>query len=715
MAAEYDRTNPLFERNSVPFEIIATPSPQGGNGVQNAGAATTNKRHGNFTVRILQGHRSSRNGGDRERVIRFEMSDECNLTDDHSDARAGNTNSGIGQGTPIRRTGTLPHQTPNVPIIHAPFMTVDRGRAGPSVMQSQGHRHTMDASSSLGGLPAQRSMPNRPIELYELEVGESDFSDLRRDQALLVDFNDFANSLISLLKFCELGEDDSSQSQEQGSAHHAFHDATPFGQKRSDFSGGWNSQTSQPMGHQYGAWNTPFQPQQHWDTPSQPQQQRLNQQMHGIQYQGPRVSSPYGKMNSAMPVSTYTCRLETNSPAPSGDGAQWRSAPKSTASLHARFSVVESNQFRELTHLALNLNIGTDKTVRLYLSSRLSQIMMENKHFQFLHAEQTRRSDTAESELICLNKRLQELTQSSQTEKSQIYHQQNAGRLAEVNEVKATKEAEIKALKEGSERNQALLENKIRVLEDVNSKINAEKTACQNEKERLGTKLSYQETTNNTLTNELTSLRSQLQQVSHEKSTAEKNLHQLQLQLSSLEYSNTNQEKTISQTEAQRISAEKESTNARQTVMRQQSEMEELRRRLEHAELETSKYKDLTNRYQTDRLEMKKRMKEKVETIRQQEDALATRGKETMELKHRVRRLEENLQQMRGEKETACRELRDAKQQTEDDKKKLENNQQVKDLIVCTTIFVQTLLLPGLSHYPTNQLAGHCVVEQASE
>mmetsp|Transcript_17366 Transcript_17366/g.24740 ORF Transcript_17366/g.24740 Transcript_17366/m.24740 type:complete len:127 (-) Transcript_17366:96-476(-) len=36
------------------------------------------------------------------------------------------------------------------------------------------------------------------IHLFELEVGESDFVELRRDQALLVDFHNFAHSFVSL-------------------------------------------------------------------------------------------------------------------------------------------------------------------------------------------------------------------------------------------------------------------------------------------------------------------------------------------------------------------------------------------------------------------------------------------------------------------------------------------------------------------------------------
>lgn len=162
--------------------------------------------------------------------------------------------------------------------------------------------------------------------------------------------------------------------------------------------------------------------------------------------------------------------------------------------------------------------------------------------------------------------------------------------------MKAAKDAEIRALTEKHEKERAVLEERVRVLECVNSKVNQDKASSETENERLATKLSFTETTNNALTNELSSLRGQLEQVVEEKATTERCLFDLKVQLSSLEYSNSNQAREISQTEAKRSSAEKVSADAKQTLARQHSQMEDLRRRLEEAELETSKYKDLTSR-----------------------------------------------------------------------------------------------------------------------
>ncbi len=651
--AEFDRANPLFERDNVPFHVFTYSNTQGSSGAPNGSASATSKRDGTFTVRILQGHRSPKNGsGERERVIRFEMSDECNLIDSslHSQSRNLNPVRVPLQSTPSR--SSLQY----LPNIHAPIMMADVGR-GHATMQTAGHqmRYPNDGTAL-----HSKTISLLPIELYELEVGESDFHELRRDQALLVDFHDFANSLISLLHVCELGEEKVSQDSTNGQLQ---------------------------VGIDNGGWNTPSQA-----------HQVSNHQRQGITHHGMRIQSPYGKGSVTIPVSTYACRLDINSPE-SDESAKWRNVPKSS-STHARFSIVESNQFRELVHLALNLSIGTDKSVRLYLSLRLNQIMMQYRNIQSLFDTEQRRSDTADKELLDLRRILQDLTQSTEAEKYQILHQaeerlqsEHCSRLAEVNNLKAAKDAEVKALNERSEKNSAFLENKLRLLEEVNAKINSDKATTEKENEILATKLSFQETNNHAMTNELSSLRSKLQIISGEKATVEKSLHQLQLQLTSLEYSNNSNEKTLCQTEAQRISAEKVSADAQRTLSNQHSQMEDLRRRLEEAELETSKYKDLTSRYQANRLEMKKRMKDKVEMIREQEDVFVAKEKEITELKRRVQELAAELNSTKSEKAGLERELNDAKHQIQDDKKKLENNQQVRSVMIRPAILSQIVAI----------------------
>jgi spindle assembly abnormal protein 6 len=520
--------------------------------------------------------------------------------------------------------------------------------------------------------------------LFELEVGESDFADLRKDQALLVDFSDFSNSLISLLQCCELGDLQSHSVEKESKVQE--HNA--FGRNVTDdnyYSYG------QPQ-HQHGpsGGSSMWESDDYTQTPSQGHHNQMKHQKQ--QYQRSPLPLALGKLNSAAPVSSYTCRLEADYNSSSDDVVQWRNGQNDVrSSKNARFSIVESNQFRELTHLALNLKTGTDKSVRQYLSSRLAQTMMQIGNVQSLYQDQQRRCEVAEKDLIGLNRRLQDLTHSLEAEKRHIQNQA-AERLyaesnsckAEVSRIKATKEAEIHELNEKAERSRELLDNKVRVLEDINKKINEEKLKSANENERLSTKLSIQEASNQSMTNELSTLRSQFQFLSDEKATTEKSLHQLQLQLASLEHSNSSHEKTITQTEAKRESAEIVSANAKETLSRQHAQMEDLRRRLSDAELAVSKYKDLTSRYQTNRLEMKKKMKEKIELMREQEQSFALKEREVNELKHSVhglgdqlndsKRKIESLEELMREKEQA---LKLKESEVDELKRRLENNQQV--------------------------------------
>lgn len=408
LVTTFDRQIPLFEREQIPVEIVEQTN------------ATEHKKNGVFTIRILSGTKSSSN----ENVIRVEVSDECNLIEETSQI-----------GFNARTPASIPRL--QTPVIHAPFLSVDRGRS--AVIHSS-------------RAPQLTCNTNQSIELYELEVGENEFGSLRRDQALLVDFADFSSSFISLLQLCELDENQ------------------PGGQNQEDNNGqgAWNAARQQAQQWRSNSWNTP-----------------LPQHNQHPQYQYGDRTSPF--RGAVAPVSTYTCRLELAS----SDQSTRRNSQPSTAS--ARLSIVESNQFRELTHLALNLTVGSNKSVRHYLSSRLSQILLQQRILQNKFSEQQQRSQAAETDLVGLNKRLQELTTNSEAEKSHLRYtaqeclqSESSNRLAEINQIKDTKEAEITSLTEKYKRIQAQNENKIRVLEDTNRNINTEKTAIERDKVCLG-------------------------------------------------------------------------------------------------------------------------------------------------------------------------------------------------------------------------------------
>ncbi|KAL3791006.1 hypothetical protein HJC23_002995 [Cyclotella cryptica] len=626
---EFDRENPLFERTCVPFEIVGR-----------------SKTNGYYTVRIIEGYRPLRNGNARERVFRFEMSDECNLVKTTHDFDRG----AQGCHTPLNggRSGpTHFHRTPKIPMIHAPFMTANRGK-DPMLEQSRSYRSERDSDRAI-----HHAVTNRSIELYELEVGESDFDELRRDQALLVDFDNFATSLISLMQCCWLGNDgDSSCTISTQSSNNATLNQYSRQNNASQF-GGCDPSTLRDQAET--RWSK-----SHWNP--------CNDM---------RTPSPHGRP----PVSTYTCRLETLS-SPSDDNSHWEPGNVSTG--YARFSVVESNQFRELTHLALNLNIGTDKSIRLYLSSRLSQVMVQTINITNELGTQKQRCEAAERNFIEANRRLGEMSQTYETEKYQLQctaqeriENEHNCRLAQISEVTASKDSQIQALNEDLQRSQLTFESKIRALEDANKKIIEDKSSCQHENETLVTRLNQQETSNKLMTTEIIALKGQLERIAADKSATEKSLRDLQVLLASLENSNTDHKYTLSQTAEQMASTEKVYADAKQTIKQQHHQIDDLHRRLTESESESAKYKELASRYQVNRVEMKKRIKEKVETIREQEEIIRSREKEAEEFKRQVQGLEDDLRRAQDEKHCAIKELVSATAMMDENAKKLENNQQV--------------------------------------
>ena len=484
-----------------------------------------------------------------------------------------------------------------------------------------------------------------------------------------MDFDDFASSLISLMQYCwlEEGGDCSTslhQTYDNASNQHSRPNSASQYVGSVGCNNAWNDSSGQADVHWgNGAWGQ----QQHIKSPCRQQHTMM------------RSASPFIKH----PVSTYTCRLEASSNvSDANSSSQWRK--NNAATSHARFSIVESNQFRELTHLALTLNVGTDSSIRKYLSCRLSQAMAQTADVNCQLEMQKQRCHAAERNATEANKRLGDMAQAHEAEKYQLqcqaeerFQTENSCRFAEINNVKTSKDSEIQKLTNELQKCKTEFGDKIRALEGVNRTLSQEKSLCQSENERLTCRLNQQETSNDVLTNEVSSLRTRLERITDEKSATEKNLRELQVLLTSLETSNNDHQNTISQTEAQIASTERVYIDAKQTISRQHSQIEELQRRLADSETEASRYKELTGRYQVNRAEMKKRIKERAEIIRQHEEVIRAGEKEVADLKHRVDSLSGDLKRMQHEKDTAVNELSDSKKKMDEATKKLGNNQQV--------------------------------------
>lgn len=620
----FDRANPLFARPRVPCQFLSSLS---------AGSSTCNgSGHGNgvqpqrqpivhYTLRILEGRRPCGNGGNGglERCIRFEITDECAHTHENAYAH--------GQPEQAPRSGFGGFGSPSV-------LLPPSSASGPPMMQMQMQMQpTMHCctsasagSTSTAALTATSTCNNAPIHTYELEVGETDFAKLRRDQALLVDFGTFADSFVSLLGYCDLGQPSQDEDEEV-------------------------------------------------ERYSQPQQQHQNQ-----------PTPPRTPYSAELP--RYACRLEEFAP-PSASSAtsQFRGGGGGGGGplpLQARFSIVESNQFRELVHLSLNLRKGTDATTRSYLSSRLHQTMADNAALRSHLKQQIGRADEAQTQARDMAQQMQQLKASSEAERTAMQTQaretlkeETARQSEESRRLLHQKDAEMQALEANRREEAAALRSRIGTLEDESAQLSKDKASVEDDNARLRETARQQTDRVETLSRDCGASKSQVEQLSDDKAAASKSLHEAQIRIAALEQSKTSQEQALDQSDALRRAAEVGAATASDTVRTQSAQLQEARGRIAELEAELATAEATLSRYQRDRSDVKQQVKEKTEEVAQRDALVAARDGENAAMRKQLDDVEARLQRVQIDKQAAESELTEAKQKLVESAKLLQSNQQV--------------------------------------
>ena len=351
----WDRSAPLFQQNLI-IEVVSHSS-----------SATSTSRRQKFMLRILNGNRHSHSN---ERILRIELSNEYNFVNNIDLCSNSTTNSRIDNNTPNYRD----HISNN-----------------------------FDSSISSTNNVLSRFSIADSVELYEVEISEQDFQSLRRDQALRIDFVNFAESLIALLMNCaDTNTNDPSMTFSVESQKEIFQSQSNIPSQQQQ----QQQQADEPLftfGEGSGG-QSQFQKMDSFGSPPavfhQHQMKYASIKEHHQQqrvlpfFQSPSRSSISctSSMTNHNSVSVpYICRLEiwpeetksrsnVNTTATSygkryDDGqASWLDSNNKKG----RLSIIESNRFRELTHISLNLRSGSGESVQVYLSARLVQMLQTN-------------------------------------------------------------------------------------------------------------------------------------------------------------------------------------------------------------------------------------------------------------------------------------------------------------------------------------------------
>ena len=604
------------------------------------------KRCEHFTLRILEGHRTINDNGRIEKAIRLEISDEyrnqqcCNNNTEKKIFKNKDLNEWSDRRKPF---SPLRQINGNVPFMNNLSSCKNR-----TVGDDE---HCIDGSSN-------------QVQLYELEVGESDFAALQQDQALLVDFANFSNSFIHLLCQCDLGMEDVGVANSNDG--------------KKNLNGGEQEILSNTHTQIQG--NNPLMGCQ------------LSSSSGMVMGRRNRFLSPNQDANKFIGQTmgcdtTYTCRIEEYLNKKSHVNS-WNNTTNQSGS-NVRFSIVESNQFRELTHLSLNLSVGSDAAIKSYLSIRLHETIGSVTMLKHKLNSESFRAENAEQACNEMEKKFHDLMNANQVEKNALVNEadetiqkQNSKMLEDMKLLQDSSTREIESIRNSSETMQKKLKSDLAELQLYNEEVETERAKLHEKNMKLTNCLQEQETISEQLSMEKKELSDELLEEKAERKKVESQLQQIQEKLFLVEQSNEEKKELLNQMEGTIKTSSKEAQEANV-----KSESNALRIQASEQELgaikeELNRTKDLLSRYQSDRQEMKRRMKSKVDLIQKQEEILASNEMNFTGTQERMELSERELSSAKHEINALREQLDEANKTVQENQKTLQNNQQVRSTVV---------------------------------
>lgn len=609
----YNRENPLLERKHVPCEFVVAPEEMEKLGCR---SIPNSKRKLLFTLRVLQGHRPIPNNiSQTERSIRLELSDEHR--------KYGHI---IGREKPQK--GSFPYAVSTPPSFSQKIQNLGPIYFPICQQNNYSPRDTVNDETVIDEMNSQ-SNASKTVNLYELEVGESDFAQLRHDQALLVDFSNFSKSLIELLMSCDLGEDDDSSCgfTESKLTHHGNPCLVNDMLAKDDCFGSNNKAREKKL-----------------------------------------------------TFSKFTCRIEDYSAAQNSKG--WESSK--SKKLPARFSIVESNQFRELVHLSLNMNLGTDQSVRAYLSLRLKEILGYNAMLKLQIGNERERANANAKELNEILQLYNKLVSVSEKEKNDIAQEadeciqkETERRCEELKLIRKVNEEEIQTLKENMDNQRHELQSKIDLLENENKRLTNENDEKQSDIMNMERSLERHGGELDSWKKAAESLKNKLFDMESERDHLKETLTQNEVTVTRLEASNDQNRLRVEELKNEIKEITLNAKDSKKETEKLKLELQTLQKEHDATTDELKQTKDLLNRYQRDRQEMKRRMRSKVEMIKKQEEILVSRDIVSAEIQGKYREKEDACNRLEQELAIAKEQLLEYKKHLEEKQQELSNKQQV--------------------------------------
>jgi spindle assembly abnormal protein 6 len=366
----------------------------------------------------------------------------------------------------------------------------------------------------------------------------------------------------------------------------------------------------------------------------------------------------------------FLARLETGGV---GGGA-------GSASDGCALSIVETNQFRELTHLSLRVRAGNDVAVKSYLAGRLGQSRAEATSLRM-------RLDDSEAA------RLRESSRKTEVEAEVVRLRE--GRERDLRDLRAMHSAELTAVREeGLRRLEDASAHHARALQDAQlrdreeraslaqraSEAEARRTQLMEANFRLESELQDLRTKHaagEAALQELGRLRETVQRQETEAYEADKENQRLNLRIAALVQQVEDKQEMADQSAALKSAAEANKGKMLETLEAYKANVVALQDKLEGAVKEINRGNAIIQRLQTDYKTLKHKLQLRTEVAKQQERAIGELKEALNSARNQSAAAAMEQRAAEGHAENLAHELQAAKDKLTESARLMESNQQV--------------------------------------
>ena len=303
----------------------------------------------------------------------------------------------------------------------------------------------------------------------------------------------------------------------------------------------------------------------------------------------------------------------------------------------ATLSIVESNHFKHLTHLALRFQPGTDQTIKAYLAGRLQLTEDRLERSETACANLSEQLAAQESETASVRAKLAVKTSELVTikkdmdieRKSQLSVQREEFATA-MESSRATSESEIRRLREKCESVRSSMEERVQGLAEANAELQDARRRLESERDDLTSQVAALRTTASEARSEAQELRERARDIERSKFESEKMANQFQLQIAALKQHVEDKENTLQSTSALHLQAQDRLGNVTETLQLYKESAAKLQKKFDLSVAEIKKGNSVIQRLHTDLKQTKSKLKLKTTVIKQQE-ALIEEHKKQMD------------------------------------------------------------------------------------